>query len=492
MVWVYLDGHSYNYEVYGLVRAFFNEDVEFIESEEEHPYKGILIKNNLIENGSDLCSATSVLVDGDIVSKYKVNSIKSIDLKINSIEKKIKTGIKQSLYGALSKIVKMKAPWGILTGVRPVKIVNELMDDGFDNTTIYDILINEYKLYSEKAKLIIDIANTQRSFIYPMDKDKFSLYVSVPFCPTRCIYCSFPSNPIELVRNLVDDYTDSVVYELNNIKKVLQNKKIHTVYIGGGTPTSIPTRNLEKIIKTIYELFGRENISEITVEAGRPDTINVDMLKMLKDNQIDRISINPQTMNEKTLKTIGRFHTKKDIIDSFKLARNMGFDLINMDLIVGLPGEGTDEIRYTLEEISNLEPENLTVHTLAIKRGSKFVDHVSEYSLGDQDTINNCLKLCKTYAEHLKLSPYYLYRQKQMLGNFENVGYAIKGKECVYNILIMEEKETIIAVGAGGVSKIFYPSENRIERVPNVKGLHDYLNRTAEMVERKKYYIDSI
>ncbi|MCG4586195.1 coproporphyrinogen dehydrogenase HemZ, partial [Anaerosalibacter bizertensis] len=227
-------------------------------------------------------------------------------------------------------------------------------------------------------------------------------------------------------------------------------------------------------------------------EAGRPDTLTVEKLQMLRENYIERISINPQTMNLKTLETIGRMHTDKDIIRTFNLAREIGFSNINMDIIMGLPGEDINDVKNTLEIISELRPENLTVHTLAVKRVSKFRKTIDAYSLKDQNTINSMLELSKKYAKNMGLLPYYLYRQKQMLGNLENIGYSIEGKECIYNMLIMEERETIIALGAGGVSKIFYPNENRFERVPNVKSLKDYLLRTEEMVERKRKFIDTI
>lgn len=491
MVYVYLEGHNFEHETFELIRLFFKEDLIFINGEEEYDGNGILIINSLIETKDNFSCVTNVKSDGDSISSYSIDSIKDIDIKTFDIHKKIKLGIKKSIYYALSSTFNIELPWGILTGVRPVKIVNELMDDGYGEDVIYEILKNEYLLSKQKAMLIIEVAKNQRRFIWPLKEDRYNLYVNIPFCPTRCIYCSFPSNSIEQAKNYIDEYTKCVIYELKHMSQLLKGKKINTVYIGGGTPTSIPIKNLESIISSIYELFGNENINEITVEAGRPDTLNMDMLKMLKAYEIDRISINPQSMNQSTLRLIGRYHTNKDVIDAFNLAREIGFNLINMDIIVGLPGEGIDELTYTLDAISKLRPENLTVHTLAIKRGSKFISNLDMYSLTDGNTISNMLKLCGEYAENMGLKPYYLYRQKQMLGNYENIGYSLDDRECIYNILIMEERETIIAVGAGGVSKIFYPKENRIERVPNVKGLHDYLTRVDEMILRKKHYIDS-
>lgn len=493
MILVYLEGHNYEYEVRELIKLFFfGKEIKFVEDEKACNEYGILIKNCLGKDKDDYFSLTEIFKNGKIVSSSSIESIKNIHIGRDDLNKKIKTGIKQSIYEAISKTGELETPWGILTGVRPVKIVHDLIDKQIEEKEIYDILRNEYRLHSNRARLIIDVAKKQRSFIYPLSKDRFSLYISIPFCPTRCIYCSFPSNSLEVSKKYVDEYTEKLIYELTEIKKIMKNKSIYTVYIGGGTPTAIPTKNLDKIIKTIYNLFERENIEEITVEAGRPDTLTAEKLYMLRENYIERISINPQTMNLKTLKTIGRKHTDKDIIRTFNLAREIGFSNINMDIIIGLPGEDINDVKNTLEIISELRPESLTVHTLAVKKVSKFRKAIDTYSLKDQNTINSMLELSKKYAKNMGLLPYYLYRQKQMLGNLENIGYSIEGKECIYNMLIMEERETIIALGAGGVSKIFYPNENRFERVPNVKGLKDYLLRTEEMVERKRKFVDTI
>lgn len=493
MIWVYLKGHNYKHEVKELIKLFFfNREINFIEDENIYNEDGILIKNCLEKNKDDYFSLTEVIKNGKIISGYLVDSINNIDIRGADLNKKIKVGIKQSVYEAVSKIVKTKAPWGILTGVRPVKIVHDLMNRKIEYEKTYSILRNEYKLSNDKTNLIMDVAKKQRDYIYPSSEDRFSLYISIPFCPTRCIYCSFPSNSLEVSRKYVDEYTEKLIYELIEIKKLMKDKKIYTVYIGGGTPTAIPKENLDKIIKCIYNLFGIENIKEITVEAGRPDTMTVEKLSMLKNNHIERISINPQTMNLKTLDLIGRKHTDEDIIKTFKLARKIGFPIINMDIIIGLPGEYICDVERTLKIVSELRPENLTVHTLAVKRDSEFRGKIDRYPIKNQETINSMLELSRKYAGNMKLQPYYLYRQKQMLGNFENIGYSLKEKECIYNMLIMEEKETIIAVGAGGVSKIFFPKGNKFKRVPNVKSLGEYLKRTEEMVARKKSFIENV
>lgn len=487
MIYVYLKGHDFEYDVRELIKVFFfNEDIVFIHDEEEYMGNDILLKNILTHNKDGISSTTMIYMDNELLFSNSITNIQDIKIEQDNLKKKIKVGIKQNIYDSLTKISETSAPWGILTGIRPVKIVHSSLDKGLDEEEIFSILNYQYRLFKDKAKLIMDICKRQRKYIYPLNENRFSLYVSIPFCPTRCLYCSFPTCSVARYEDFMDEYTDKLIYEIGQIGDMMKEKTISTVYIGGGTPTAIPIDNLDRIIKAIYEYFGHDNIVEMTVEAGRPDTIYREMLEMLKENNVERISINPQTMNDNTLKLIGRRHYSKDIVESYYLAREIGFDIINMDLIVGLPTEGVKEITNTLKEIEKLNPENLTVHTLSIKRGSKFKATMDRYKIESQRIIDEMLENTRKFAEHMKLKPYYMYRQKQILGNMENIGYAKEGKECIYNIVMMEEKETVVAAGMGGVSKVFYPKENRIERISNVKSLEEYLNRVEEMVERKR------
>mgnify|MGYP001279735139 CR=1 FL=1 len=485
MIYVYLLGHDFRYEVQELIKVFFfGEDIIFIDNKNQYD-KGILIENSLYYTDKKFNSTTKIYRNNKLIFKHTVGNIEDLRIEGENIKKKIRIGIKKCIYEALISISDTLVPWGVLTGIRPVKIAHSLLGEGLEDKEILNILTEQYRLFLEKANLILGISKKQRKYIYPLDDNRFSLYVSIPFCPTRCLYCSFPSCGIERYGNFVDNYTDNLIYEIDRISELMENKSISTVYIGGGTPTAIPTNNLEKIIQAIYKKFGRENIEEITVEAGRPDTINRQILEMLNKNEIDRISINPQTMNDGTLRLIGRKHNSEPIIAAYYLAKEIGFDVINMDLIIGLPSEGLKEVKTTLKEIEKLNPENLTVHTLSVKRGSKFKDSMEKYHVGSQKVIEKMLNETRYFASRMNLKPYYLYRQKQTMGNFENIGYAKEGKECIYNIAMMEEKETIVAAGMGAVSKIFFPKENRIERIPNVKSLEEYLKRTEEMVERK-------
>lgn len=486
MIYIHLDGHKYNYDVLELVKLFFfNEDIQFLYDKTLVSNQGLLIESILYKENDKLNAAAKIFKAQLCISSITINDIDSIDIKENNVNKKKKIAVKKAIFRALSTVTDIKVPWGILTGIRPTKIVHELYDKGYDRNTVFYILTNEYLLNSEKANFIIKTADRERKFLYPLDENRFSLYIGIPFCPTRCLYCSFPANSLEKWGNFVEEYTDKLIYEIEKVSRFLTNKKLNTVYIGGGTPTAIPVNSLDKIIKKLYKIFSVDEFLELTVEAGRPDTINKDMLYMLKENKVHRLSINPQTMNEKTLSIIGRKHNPKDIIKAFNMAKNIGFDSINMDLIIGLPEESNKDVIKTMEEIMKLEPDNLTIHTMAVKRASKLKEAIEDYSLTEQKSIEEMLNTTKKYAEKMGLEPYYMYRQKQILGNFENVGYSKEGKECVYNMAIMEEKETIIALGAGGVSKFFYPRENRLERVPNVKNLISYIDRIDEMIKRK-------
>lgn len=484
MVKVLLENIDSKHELFELIRVFFPEqEIEFV-SDEEQSKGGYSLKISLLDN---LQASTKVYYNGDLIRSF-TEEIETINI-YREWNKIMKLGIKKSVYNCLINITEDNLSWGVLTGIRPTKLVHELLQNDIGSEEIFNILTREYLLETDKANLLINIANKQNKYLYPTNKDKFSLYISIPFCPTRCVYCSFPSLPIHKYESMVELYIDKLIYEIESIKELMKDKNINTVYIGGGTPTSISPLQLQRIIYSVYSNFGMENIKEFTVEAGRPDTINKEMLLMLKANNINRISINPQTMNDNTLKLMGRNHTSNDIVKAYKLAKEIGIENINMDLIVGLPGEGLKEMEYTLKCIEDLNPENLTVHTLAVKRGSEFKDHINEYEVDSQNIIEQMLQMTKDYADMMKMEPYYLYRQKQIMGNFENIGYTKIDKECIYNISIMEEKETIMAAGMGAVSKIYNIKEDKLIRVPNFKSLKDYIERTEELVERKSHYL---
>lgn len=483
MISLLISGHKYEHDIYELVKAFFPmEEVLIISSFSDYQNDGYLI--NSILNDNNTIGITKVFNSDEVICCIS-EDLSSINISQYSYNQILKLMIKKSLYNALSFVSNKTMPWGILTGIRPTKVIHNLLDLGYLNENVTNILKDEYKFQDSKAKLLLDISKIQRKYLYPIDKNKYSIYISIPFCPTICSYCSFSSLPLNKYNSFVEEYVNNLIFEIKETSKFMTGKKLNTVYIGGGTPTAISEIYLNRIINAIYENYG-DNILEFTVEAGRPDTINKEMLSMLMKNNIQRISINPQTMVDSTLKSIGRNHSSKDIIDCFYLAKDLGFSVINMDLILGLPGEGENEFKNTLEEISKLNPENLTIHSLSLKRGSSFKantiakKHINEYNISG---ITNHIE---EYINKLELQPYYLYRQKQITGNLENIGYSKKNMECIYNISMMEEKETILGFGMGAVSKIYYPESNKIKRIPNFKGINDYNNRINELIKNKK------
>ncbi|MCU9816200.1 coproporphyrinogen dehydrogenase HemZ [Paraclostridium sp. AKS73] len=396
--------------------------------------------------------------------------------------------MKRSIFKVLSELYDTYVPWGILTGIRPVKIVHSLLDEGLSEFEIRQNLKDNYLIKDEKIDLALDIAKRERVFIYPIDKNKISLYVSIPFCPTRCVYCSFPSNPMKQFGHLRENYVKAIVKEIKGLAKLLKetNKEIETLYIGGGTPTTLEAEQLDDLIKSLFIELDLTKIKEFTVEAGRPDTITREKLEVMKKHNVTRISINPQTMNNGTLVKIGRDHNVDDIVRCFNMARELGFNNINMDIILGLVDENVEMVRNTLERIKELSPESLTVHTLAIKRASTLKENLDKYELTRYEEMISMINLSMEYAKSMGLNPYYMYRQKHMLGNLENIGYAKEGFECIYNIQIMEEKQSNLAVGAGAISKYVYVDEDRIERTDNVKNVEIYIDRVDEMIERKE------
>ncbi len=378
-------------------------------------------------------------------------------------------------------------PWGILTGIRPVKLAVYLFKDGKDEEYVRQYFLNEYKASPEKTELALDIAKREMELTKDMYKDGISLYIGVPFCPSRCLYCSFITSANKNVKIMMPQFVECLKKEISYTAKLVKEfgKRVETVYVGGGTPTTLEADMLRDIFESLYKEFDLKDMKEFTVEAGRPDTITREKLMALKEFNVDRISINPQTMNQQTLDIIGRKHTPLDIIKSFNLARDCGFDNINMDLIAGLPEETFDMFRYSLEEVEKLCPDDTTVHTMSIKRSSRLKERIEEFNLTHGNEVGKMVDFSREFLKEKGKVPYYLYRQKNMLGNLENVGYAKPDKVSLYNIYIMEEVQSIIAMGCGGVTKTVDPALDRIERIFNVKEPKDYIERIDEMLHRK-------
>lgn len=397
-----------------------------------------------------------------------------------------KDHIKREIYKGLSLITGKTPPWGILTGVRPVKLAREICEKNGSIEQTKKKLVDFYLLSEEKARLLIDIYRYQSQFALKPEDKTAGLYIGIPFCPTRCLYCSFTSNQQgeEEIERYLDALLDEIGYAGRKMKE--SGEKVETVYIGGGTPTTLSAYQIDRLLSRIETSFDLSCLKEFTVEAGRPDTVTEEKLKVISDHGIKRISINPQTMKDHTLKLIGRSHTCDDIIKAFDIANKTDKFIINADIIAGLPEETPEDFENTVRKVIDLGPENITVHTLAVKRASRLMDSDAAYHYKQSQTVEKMLEISRTLLSEAGYRPYYLYRQKHMAGAMENVGYCRNDKPCIYNIRIMDENQSILALGAGAISKRFYADENRLERVPNVSNYSIYIERLEEMKDRKE------
>ena len=479
MIIVKLNKPEFEYDIHSLVKAFFPEENVSVTAEEKHydepaswmfkmDYREDGIAVEWRKNGEEE-PAGQAFIAADFTER-----------------KEAKNQLKQGLYQILSGMTGKELPWGTLTGIRPTKIPMKLLEEGQSKETIRSYMKDTYFASDEKIELSIEIAERELDILKQIDYENgYSLYIGIPFCPTTCLYCSFTSFPLVTWRAKVDAYLDAVEKELDYVAVKFGKKHLNSIYIGGGTPTTLEPYQLDRLIRKIRCSFDLSDCKEFTVEAGRPDSITREKLETLKKWDITRISINPQTMKDETLKIIGRRHTVAQTVESFKLAREIGFDDINMDLIMGLPEETLDDVKCTLEQIKALKPDNLTVHSLALKRAARlnmFKEDYKDYKMVNTTEHMNLTAEC---AKEMGLEPYYLYRQKSMAGNLENVGYASPGKAGIYNILIMEEKQTIVACGAGTVTKRVY-GDGRIDRCDNVKDVKLYMEKIDEMIARKQ------
>ncbi len=501
MIRIIVNSEMYTYDVYHILKAFCPDET----------YEQIVNRDLESENSeSKEALAVQVTVQGTETVIFEILQSEVADLEERKRKKRY---VNLKLYDWLCKLQEKKLAWGIMTGVRPTKLLMTLLEEEMSEEEIHQWMQENYRVTEEKITLGLEVAKKEKELLSQLDyEDGYSLYIGIPFCPTICSYCSFSSYPIGLWKKRVEDYLDAVCKELTFIGEVSKEKKLNTVYIGGGTPTTLEADQLDRLLTHLETHFSFEDLKEITVEAGRPDSITKEKLEVLKAHDIGRISINPQTMQQKTLNAIGRWHTVEDIKRVFLMARELGFDNINMDLIAGLPGETAEDMQDTLEQIKELAPDSLTIHALAMKRASRMTREQKEANGRETggkeaggnanevaraaETFTKMIELGETYAREMGLAPYYLYRQKNIAGNFENVGYAKVDKAGIYNILIMEEKQSIVAVGAGASTKIVLPEEKAfidektgnmryMARTENVKDVEQYISRIDEMIERK-------
>jgi len=469
---VNLNDLKYRYEVYQLFNVYFPmKEIQFVDLEEAN-FIFYIDESILRFRYEDYCEKESLGED-------------------------IKNSLRRFLFLCLKNITQDIYPWGILIGIRPSKIALKLLKEGNTEEEVIKIFKDKYLAHEDKARLCIDVAKAEERIVNKQ-KNNIAIYIGMAFCPTKCLYCSFTSNPIGVHKKLVIPYLDALTKEIKGISEYVKEKKLNveSVYFGGGTPTAVNDDEFAMIMKEIHDNFIKSsNVKEFTVECGRPDTLTKNKLEIMKKCNVDRISINPQSMNDKTLKLIGRTHSSEDIKEKFKLARELGFDNINMDIIIGLPSERHEDVINTKNELIKLRPDSITVHGLALKRGSRMYEEFilkKGIEITSQEEIIEMYEESKNLAEYLGILPYYMYRQKNMVGNMENLGYAKEGKECIYNIQMIEERQTIIALGAAAVSKVVFLDEDRLERFPNLKDLHEYISRIDEMIEGKKKLLDTL
>ena len=498
MIAIKLSDTSFEYDIYSLVKAFYpRQDVVFA-TEPNKDNLSYFIVIDLVSDYSDIIELYLYKkdADGKLLETYHDTTNACF-----ADRKDTKNILKRLLYNCLVVKTGQKLLWGTLNGIRPIKIPRVMLEDKKSIDEVRRYMRSTYLASEDKIDLSIDIAEREIELMDGINpKDSYSIYIGIPFCPTTCAYCSFTSYSYNIWKDKVDEYLNALRRELIFVADNLTEKTLTTIYIGGGTPTSLEEQYLDRLLTMIEEYLPVCSLREYTIEAGRPDSITLEKLDIIRKHGITRISINPQTMNTRTLKIIGRHHTPEDVRTSYESARELGFDNINMDIIVGLPGEDINDLEYTLSEIRDMKPDSLTVHSLAIKRSARL--NVEKEDFEDY-IINNSEKhmdLAMDVAKELDMKPYYLYRQKNMAGNLENIGFATKGHEGLYNVLIMEEKQTIIALGAGGDCKYVVPTDSdytirtgrTVLRSENVKDPGLYIDRIDEMINRKRQKLEEI
>ena len=464
-----IDSHPFRYEMEALCRMFLHGRELKITEEAEIPPKEDYIYTAL---------------EGDeITVKAKIDG-KYAEAK-RTAENDHARNMELAVFGVLTEILSIRPKWGVLTGIRPVKLAMQLHDMGLSEEEIRKKLKEERLVSDEKLDLLLTTMEHELEIRASSRPNSVSLYISIPFCPSRCSYCTFTSHSVEKAAKLIPQYVELLCGELKDIAVLIDEIGLHleTVYMGGGTPTVLTAKQLDRVLSTVNESFDMTGVRELTVEAGRPDTITAEKLAVLKKNGVGRISINPQTMDDEVLAAIGRKHTAEDVKNAFTLAKTFGFDSINMDLISGLPGDNMEKFRKTVAEVIAMNPDNITLHTLTVKHGANLAPMAQSVFAATADAMNEY-----AYGEFAKAGyfPYYLYRQKGTVDNLENVGFCKPGKEGIYNIFIMDETHTVLSAGAGGVTKLKAPYDKKIERIFNFKYPYEYIERFELMNERKE------
>lgn len=468
---LYVKNHNFHFELEKLTRLFFpNEKITVIRdfSEPQPPYIYTEVSDKI---------TISVNIGSFNKSETAVKKLADDDNELVSA---------QLLYKLLCDFTGLTQPWGILTGVRPVKLLRRLAEESSEEQAVKKFE-KDFFVSNEKIALSRETEHNERKILELSKPESFSLYVGIPFCPSRCSYCSFVMASIERAEKLIEPYTKLLCEEIKRTAEIANKLglRLETVYFGGGTPTTLSAEQLDTVLGTVNNSFDMSTCREFTVEAGRPDTIDIAKLFALKENKVDRISINPQTVNDEVLKTIGRKHTVQQFFDAFELARKCGFDNINTDLIAGLPTDTPESFKNSLDSIVKLNAECITVHTLCMKRASRLTTEGVTLDLQQARDAREMLAYTQNILGQNEYIPYYMYRQSRMVGNLENVGWSKKGFESLYNVYVMDETHTILACGSGGVTKLKRNNPDYLERIFNFKYPYEYIDRFDELIQRK-------
>ena len=468
---LYVKNHNFHFELENLTRLFFpNEKITVIRdfSEPQPPYIYTEVSDKI---------TISVNIGSFNKSETAVKKLTDDDNELVSA---------QLLYKLLCDFTGLTQPWGILTGVRPVKLLRRLAEESSEEQAVKKFE-KDFFVSNEKIALSRETEHNERKILELSKPETFSLYVGIPFCPSRCSYCSFVMASIERAEKLIEPYTKLLCEEIKRTAEIANKLglRLETVYFGGGTPTTLSAEQLDTVLGTVNNSFDMSTCREFTVEAGRPDTIDIAKLFALKENKVDRISINPQTTNDEVLKTIGRKHTAQQFFDAFELARKCGFDNINTDLIAGLPTDTPESFKNSLDSIIRLNAECITVHTLCMKRASRLTTEGVTLDLQQARDAREMLAYTQNILGQNEYLPYYMYRQSRMVGNLENVGWSKKGFESLYNVYVMDETHTILACGSGGVTKLKRNNPDYLERIFNFKYPYEYIDRFDELIQRK-------
>ena len=475
---LFLNRPQYSYELENVCRLFFpHEKFEKFYENQQDTYDITCVFS--CENQQTVVTVNTYF--DEISSCFEI-------CPENTNDREEEISMARCVFQLLKKHTNYEPQWGILTGVRPGKLYSSLLKELGEHSRVADYLEHRLWVKPDKIKLCYHTYLAENKAQALCDSSAVSLYVSIPFCPTRCSYCSFVSHSVEKTAKMVPQYVDLLCEELKVTAQHIKSKNLtlKTIYFGGGTPTQLSAEQLDQIMNVIETYFDLSHLDEYTVEGGRPDTITVEKLLVLKKHNVNRLSVNPQTMHDSVLEIIGRRHTAQQVLDAFAMARQVGFDNINMDLIAGLPGDTVEGFTQSLNQILELNPENITVHTLSVKRSSFLTARGEIATTPSANEVLNMLEIAKDRLQESGFTPYYLYRQSKMLGNLENVGWSKNGYDCLYNIYMMNELHTVLAVGAGGVTRLKEPNGTQIERIFNYKYPYEYIERFDTMIERKK------